>query len=498
MAPASSSPQAAPGHFVNGDTPVTDVLISVEGLRGQARSAALAVGENARGARCLGSLDERLRRGAVDLASLADLQGDVVTIEVSPGAAKGCVRVAFRPPLGARLAAQAGLDDSLDHTLSLSAQKRIPKQEGRPSLPPLHLGIGGLASLGRDAVTGVLRASPLPGPGAAPALTPTFEFATTVTNCTQKFGPFQKSQLGAVTLAEASGRHSVRVEATSRELLPDEDASQAVWRSPLQTTKMSVGYHFFDDMREAGIVQGSPVGELRKASVQMAGGLGDVEILRAEGVWLRTWPVHTGTCTVSTAVGLAVPLGWKGITPWEDRFFLGGSFGGLTERLPGFMSHGVGPTDARRDPNAIELGADEEKPKKKQWRFDQTYRDNTQLKQNVAESGQISSTKLVDHIGGNARATTTATLQLPLPVPSFGGLQLHGLMIGAVGSLVDTVRPSLIRDFASQARASVAVGVGTPLPCGGFLGLMVAQPLLSQPNDLQRKLQLSLSFGSVL
>jgi len=266
---------------------------------------------------------------------------------------------------------------------------------------------------------------------------------------------------------------------------------------------MSVGYNFLDDMREAGSVAGSPVGELRKASVQMAGVLGDVELLRAEGVWMRTWPasilslpgIREGTFSVSTTLGFTVPLGWKRVTPWEDRFFLGGASGGIAERFPGFAGNGIGPIDVRRDPNAEISVPAERRPelkKGKSWRFDRKYREQSQYAQKDAEKAVE-----VDHIGGNARTTANATLQVPLPLQPIGGVQLHGVMTGAVGSLVDSVRPSMFRDFATQARASVALGVGAPLPCGGFVGLTFAQPLLFESGDVQRKLQLSFSssFG---
>lgn len=141
------------------------------------------------------------------------------------------------------------------------------------------------------------------------------------------------------------------------------------------------------------------------------------------------------------------------------------------------------------------MDVDNEPPKTARWRFDRSYRDHTALNQHAGERARAVA---VDHIGGNARATTSATLQLPLPVPQIGGLQFHGLIIGSAGALVDQVRPSLLKDFGCQARASVAFGVGTPLPCGGFLGLTFAQPLLARPGDEQRRVQFSLSFGSIL
>merc|ERR1712060_399737 len=116
--------------------------------------------------------------------------------------------------------------------------------------------------------------------------------------------------------------------------------------------------------------------------------------------------------SVSSTLGGTIPHGWKRVTPWEDRFFLGGAAGGIAERFPGFAGNGVGPTDNRRDPNAeISVAAPEPK-KEKKWRFDRKYREQTAIAHHTEKEKEPDKLD-VDHIGGNARSTTTATLQVP-------------------------------------------------------------------------------------
>merc|ERR1712039_549176 len=102
----------------------------------------------------------------------------------------------------------------------------------------------------------------------------------------------------------------------------------------------------------------------------------------------------------------------------------------------------------------------------------------------------------VDHLGGDGKLASMVSVEWPLPL--WTGLELRGVFFGAVGALVDQVRPSLIQDFCRQARASVGFSVGAPLPGGGLLGVSWSRPVCSHPTDKLQGLQVYLSFNSMI
>mmetsp|Transcript_60667 Transcript_60667/g.195468 ORF Transcript_60667/g.195468 Transcript_60667/m.195468 type:complete len:484 (-) Transcript_60667:93-1544(-) len=477
--------------FICADTPVSEVRTSVEGLSGPAREAALAAASSLQSARDLGSLDRQLRAATVQLATAAPREA--VAFQVSPGPRRGCLFVALRPQPGPRAAADAGLNAQLEPALSLRVEQVLPTEGVQP---PLRLGLNGIAGLSRDALACMLRATPMGLSMLGSSLAMSFEVGAGGANFMRPRTPYQRSQLAALTFAGPLGRHSMRLEAASRELIPDEGASEAALAGPLQSTKASLGYQFLRDTRKGAAGEG----ELRKASLEVAGLLGDVALAKAEGVWTCSRRALGGTLGLSAAAGLAVPLGLPGTapaTPWEERFFLGGAAGGPAERLPGFASRGVGPTDPRRVPPAAAEAAACAGPPKTVWRFGQDWSTQTaEVPASAAAGARIQ--VATDHIGGDAHASAGAALQWPLPLPPLGGLRLHGLLFGAAGTLVDKVRPSLLQDLRQQVRASVGLALGTPLPGGGFLGLAWAQPMLARQGDTQQRMQLWLTMGSLL
>jgi len=477
---------AGESRFVYAETPVSDVHVSVEGLHGSTRMTALAAAEVARSARTLGGLDRRLRQVAASFATVP--HGEEVFIEVSPGSEKGCINVAFRPQPGLRLASEAGLEAQLDPALSLQAEQVVSADSAQPSA---RFGLSGLAGLGRDAIAASAKATPLRLPGLGSSVTATAELTASGANLTRPNGPRQSVQLGAVSFGDPSGTHTVRVESASRELFPSEGSSEAVLAGPLRSTKTSISYQALHDGRQ----DGSGLGELRRGRLELAGLLGDVALAKADCLWACSRRILGGTGSISAALGMAVPLAPDGArnTCWEDRFFLGGSLAGPSERLPGFSSCGIGPTDTRKPTNDAEVPPGQ---LRKVFRFSRDWQVETGLAAPAAAN--VDRKVPVDHIGGDARASVEAKVQWPIHAPLAGGLQLHWLIFGAAGSLVGRVRPQLFRDLAGELRASVGAGVGTPLPGGGFLGLACAQPLLYKPGDDQQRLQLWLSLGSLL
>jgi len=477
---SSSAPDmAGPRLFVNADTPVNEVCTYVQGLHGRVRNAAVAASQSVCRARTLGSLDQELRNAASSLEKTA--QGEPIAIKVTPGTETGQIHVTFLPQPGPRLGSEAGLDGRLDNALSLQGEQVVAGEGGWPSW---GLGAGGLAGLGQNSLSGTLRATRLGQP-----VCTTFEITASGTNLSRSFGPCQVSQLGAVTFTGPTRRHSVRLETASRELLPDSGSSQAVLTSPLRSTKSSVSYNYLHDGREdvrAGL------GEIRKASVEFSGFLGDVELARAEGIWNFSKRLFSGIWSISAACGMTIPLAdsASAVSPWEDRYFLGGALGGPAARFPGFACQGIGPTDVRRTPSEGSCQAQGGSE------------DTNQFWNLVGPSADVAAREAtLDHVGGDARASAMATFQWPLPMeplPIAGGLRLHGLIFGGVGALVRQVQPKIFQDLSDEVRASCGVGVGTPLPGGGFLGITWAHPLIAKRGDKQRNLQLWLSLGLLL
>mmetsp|Transcript_102554 Transcript_102554/g.198702 ORF Transcript_102554/g.198702 Transcript_102554/m.198702 type:complete len:483 (+) Transcript_102554:31-1479(+) len=478
---SNTTPDAAAGPrvYVNADTPVSEVCAFVQGLHGQVRNAAVAASDSVCRARTLGSLDQQLRSAAVSLEKTT--QGEPIAIKVTPGSESGQIYVTFLPQPGPRLGSEAGMDTRLDNALSLQGEQVVPGEGGWPCW---GLGAGGLAGLGQNSLSGTLRATRLGQP-----LCTTCEITASGTNLSRSFGPCQVSQLGAVTFAGPSGRHSVRLETASRELLPDNGSSEAVLTSPLRSTKSSASYNYLHDGRKDC---GTGLGEIRKASVEFSGFLGDVELARAEGIWNFSKRLFSGIGSISAACGVAIPLADSvcAVTPWEDRYFLGGALGGPAARFPGFACQGIGPTDDRRTPS------------EGSWKEHGDAEDGSQHWPVVAPSADVAAREaMLDHVRGDAMASAMATFQWPLPVaplPIAGGLRLHGIIFGGVGALVRQVQPSIFQDLADEVRASCGAGIGTPLPGGGFLGITWAHPLMAKTGDKQRNLQLWLSLGLVL
>eukprot|EP00928_Gymnodinium_smaydae_P006242 TRINITY_DN12188_c0_g1_i1.p1 TRINITY_DN12188_c0_g1~~TRINITY_DN12188_c0_g1_i1.p1 ORF type:complete len:441 (-),score=80.91 TRINITY_DN12188_c0_g1_i1:87-1409(-) len=438
MAPRGGGDSAS-AQFVFGGTPVSDVVTSVDGLRGSALRAAQATAADVQGARNLGDLDARLRA-----APLPDIE-----VQVAP-AENDAVHVSFRPPPGWRADASMGLCEApwrLTNCVALRVDGDVAARTNTARATP---SAGALLNLGRDSISAALRLSPFRVAG----FSPIFEVGMSCAELTRSRGPRQLGQRAAISAADATGRHTIRLEAASRELVPDPRAAEAVLHLPLQTTTTSVGYSFLSDERPAQGRDGR--GELRHASVELAGLLGDVASVRAEGTWAvsQAWR-EGGGYELKASAGLAAPLDTsdaKQGLPLEDRFFLGGALGGPNERLPGFEERGLGPAASR-----------------------------------CSGGG-----KAFDHVGGAARLGASATARWP--VPMYGPLQVLAHL--SAGTLANRAHAGVVGDLVREVRASSGVGLGVPLPSGGFAGLSLSLPLLKQPSDRLSPLQVWVSFSS--
>lgn len=444
------SPGDDEGPFIPADTPINNVHISIEGLCGSTRAAALTAASAIRSSRSLGELNDRVQQAANHISSVAAGYGDTPSITVAPGSEHGHIHVAIQQPDGWRVSCDGDADFLLNPKVNFQAEQRVPASS---SCPSMRFGFGGLLGTD-DSASAVLQLSPL---GLVrDSIASTFELGINVANKSQKFGPCQRSQLGAVTFSDPSCHHAVRLEAAARELLPDEGASEALLRKPLQTTKTSVAYRY-----QGGYLEPiSRTGSIVRTALELSGLLGDVALTRAEALWLYQRRLLGGFWNIVFSAGAVVPLSASGSTPLEDRFFLGGTTGPPSERLPGYCSNGIGLAGTRQPTTSDDkaLGIP------------------------------------VDHIGGDARLAASTTLQLPLPLPKLLGLDLCGFLFGAGGALADKVRLSLPRDLLDSTRASAGLGVGAMLPGGGMVGLSWAWPLLSQGTDAKERLQFWLSL----
>jgi len=504
MAPPPSGGDSAGAlkNFVYADTPVEEVRASIDGrLRGPARAAAEAAAQRVRDARTLGGLDRSLRAEAL-IGS-----GDVVA-EVSTGPRRGVLCVAFRPaPMTEgtwSAGAHTGLDEGLDSALRFRVQHAAPAADGGP---PIRLGFGGLFNVGRSAGLASLQITP--PLTLVSGWAPSIEIGLSAANVAELLGPQQQATHGALSLNDSSGRHSLRLQTSAREVLPGDHPSPSLMQAEmLQNTKASLGYRYLCDTRLATDASSSSacmgtVGTLRAASAEVAGFFGDVALARAECAWMRsTRAFGNAFLTCSAAGGFALPLAACGSTsvPLEDRFFLGGTFGqSLGERLPGFAAHGTGPADVRPGDQA---GPDSSSAEKTELRTVFRFGRDWQTERRLEHAAVLPSKEEevmqppVDRLGGTARASVAATLHFPMPILS--ALNLRGFVTGTAASLVGEVRPSLLADLKDQGRASIAGGLAAALPGGGLLGVSYAQPLLARGGDELRRWQMWLSFGNVL
>lgn len=395
------------------------------------------------------------------------------------------VRAALRPATAAvsKFALRAGLDENMGSGLRLGFDHTLAAAAGSA---PTTFGLSANANLGRESCGLAMRLLP-----ATVAQGVAVEVGLAGANLSEVLGPCQRSLFGALSLTDLTGRHALRFQAAARDLLPSPTASAVVKRLPLSTSKASIGYRYLCDTRPAK----GAAGELRHASVEVSGLLGDVQLLRAEGAWKRFAQIFGGGMfTLTLAGGLARPLGPDATLPLEDRFFLGGTFGqSLGEHLPGFAGRGAGPSAPRSAPEA---GSPRERDQRRTiWSFG---RDWQAVRRDEARPEEPAPAPVAsDPLGGAARALASASAVWPLTVPGLG-LRASAFATGSVGALVGEVRPSLFQDMGNEWRASVAAGVAAHLPKGGMLGLCCAQPLLWRPGDEQRQLSVWLSFDELL
>lgn len=492
MAPPGEPPDGGK-QFVYAGTPVEEVRVTVEGLQGPARAAALAAAEVARGAQTLGGLDELLRSPPVAKACAeAAKTGGEMTVEVSPGPTRGVIDVALRGtplvPGTTVVSLQPGVDERTDSGIRFKVEKALPAADGGA---PIQAGLG-CSVYCRDAASAAVSLTP-------PALknlgiVPSAEFAVDAANWTELCGPMQNAITGGLSLTDASGRHAVRFQAASRELLPSPAASPAVKKLPLASTKGSVGYRYLHDERTT--VDGASIGTLGTASVEFAGLLGDVSLARFQGIYSYSRALLLGgNLNIAGTCGLAVPLLAGSPVPLEDRFFLGGTFGqGLGERFPGFAARGAGPSAARSAAAAAEgAGAVREKFRSvvafgRGW--------ETERRVEAVPVPPADEKAEVDPLGGCARASVSATAKWPLA--SVAGLRAFGFVSGAGGALLDEVRPTFVQDVSRSWRASASAGVAVALPEGGMLGVSYARALVARGGDQLRPWSVWLSFGPTL
>lgn len=429
--------------FIYGGEAVDSVRVSADGLHGHMRDAALAVGERLREARSVAELSAHLKDAAEDIA---EATGGVGHIAVERGESPGHVTVAFRPP--ARLFAfDAGLDPRrLEPSLRLRAEQALPRgpeaPEGRE--PPRETM---RASVVVDSwVDSMAAAARLESSDRSQTWRPALEVGARHAGAGRIQGPCLAQQVSAgLCVADAAGKHEARIEMALRELVPKKGASQELLRGPLRNAKLSAIYRYLGDSRSS---VGAAAGGVARARAEVATVEGETGLLRCEATWFgaRPW-LHGTSLDLRAACGLAV-----GARALEDRFRIGGAFGGPAERLPGFSSGGLGPFGQR-----------------------------------VGKGGGR------DYLGGTLHASTTVAARWPLRFrDEVLGLRWHLLAFGAAGALRGE------GELDVGLRASAGIGVGAALPRDGFLGVTLAQPFLRRPGDRCQRLQLWITLGSTL
>eukprot|EP00931_Biecheleriopsis_adriatica_P119899 TRINITY_DN95072_c0_g1_i1.p1 TRINITY_DN95072_c0_g1~~TRINITY_DN95072_c0_g1_i1.p1 ORF type:complete len:487 (+),score=110.00 TRINITY_DN95072_c0_g1_i1:63-1523(+) len=476
------------GRYVSSTTPVAEVRTDISGLTGESRATAKAAAKAAQGARDLGSLHAELRAASERL-------GEGVAIDVAPGPSKEVVRVTFRPEHGWWLkcgAGHEGADFDLASAVGLKLEGTPAAENGGP--PPLATRVDGFFSFGRDAFGCSIQASPLLQKPGTFTLSPVLEAGLGAAGLTGLLegSPRQLSQHAAVSLADATGKHSLRLKAAFRYLRPEEGSAGAIYDLPsLQSSKTSISYNFLQESLPSA-EEGSRVA----ATAELSGLLGDVAVARAEASWSRWGRLLGGSWHLTAALGFAGPLEGAA-TPLQERFFLGGGAGqGSGERLLGFAARGLGPHAPRPQP-------EEEPPApRKLFRFGRSVRGwTTETYMGVPmANGKEAAVPQLDYLGGDARLSTEASIRWPLPLlPAIGKVRLHVMFFGAAGALFEKCRPpSLAQDLMQSLRISGGAGIGVPMPGGGFIGFTYAQPFRVLPGDKLQALQLSLSLGNAL
>ncbi|CAK9011358.1 Kinesin-like protein KIN-14I (Kinesin-like calmodulin-binding protein) (OsKCBP), partial [Durusdinium trenchii] len=195
---------------------------------------------------------------------------------------------------------------------------------------------------------------------------------------------------------------------------------------------------------------------------EISGLLGDVKVARCETSYQHGGEALGGRWRVSGMLGVAQPLG-ETTLPWEERFFLGGSFG--AQRLMGFGPHGLGPTAYTERESKARLG----------------------LVQGLGglglqRSGPIIEKTRSSFMGGDSCASLEALMQFPL-----GPLQL--MTFGAAGLLVNRSQVASLPDLTGSLRASFGAGIGYPLPGGGHIAATFTLPVQAVEGDHLRPFQ---------
>ncbi|CAK8998721.1 unnamed protein product [Durusdinium trenchii] len=422
---------APPERHVPAASPLHAVRVAVANLRGEARAAALAAAPAVRRASSLGQLN-------AELAAAAARLGQGSAIEVAPGATPSSVSVTFRPEDGCHLVAGAGYEASPGLTSAVSLRvDGTPAAATAEDAPPLHVSAEGRFCFEEDALRCSLKASPARVDG-MPCI-PSLQLGLGLGGVLGFMRPFGTHTCGQLVFSDLLGRHALKLGASSRDLRPRKDET-AFLELPLQTSKTALSYQFLS----------SSASSRSAVFAEISGLLGDVKVARCETSYQHGGEALGGRWRVSGMLGVAQPLG-ETTLPWEERFFLGGSFG--AQRLMGFGPHGLGPTAYTERESKARLG----------------------LVQGLGglglqRSGPIIEKTRSSFMGGDSCASLEALMQFPL-----GPLQL--MTFGAAGLLVNRSQVASLPDLTGSLRASFGAGIGYPLPGGGHIAATFTLPV---------------------
>jgi len=266
------------------------------------------------------------------------------------------------------------------------------------------------------------------------------------------------------SVSSLSGKHTLFTEFTTRDITPtptpERRPSNEVLNSRLRTIKSAVKYVFLSDdgvEEEEGFPSS---GLVKRASVEVAGGLGDVTFVKADTTLTKYLPfnIMDKTVIVSGIFFGGLLMTPQTSSPIQDRYFMGGSYGyGCSVR--GFSYRGIGPRG---------------------------YPPGTH-----APGHHPSYDQAGDALGGDAAIGGQLNVSVPVDFYNmrlFGFVNCASMIPGPIASRLSC----LPHDLVDAARVSVGLGVAFPIMTGTQLELTVSEPVLQQGGDCKQRFQFGL------
>ncbi len=259
-------------------------------------------------------------------------------------------------------------------------------------------------------------------------------------------------------------RHVLGLDAYLRDIHPvvggKLSASEQLRRVQLRTIKTSINYKYLVDQTVRKSDQSPhPVGGYKLSLFSdIAGLFGDVRFMKFDSSFSYHRKLTDGVILHSRIGAGAIASLPGGVTPIQDRFFLGGTNDELT-CMRGFATRAVGPAGKR-----IGTGKKSE--------------------------------KLYDHLGGDMYVSLDNVVSFPLYTNN--GQDIRGMVFGQLGSLAPTLHSRVGQDLIRGVRASVGIGALVPIGTVGTLELTLGKPVYGRTaSDTSQSLQIGIRISNV-